>query len=118
MQYFHKRIVLAGLNAEISDSLTSLLNQLGCEVEAGFQRLDTADAVFCSDTPVVLRAVLHKVQEQRSRIPVIAVGASDAVPSWLDAVEAGADDYLCAHCERVQVGWALGSNFEFAQAAA
>lgn len=111
-----KNIWITGIDSPFSNQLLNLLRNAGFHAEASPKGSRDADLVFCGAD--ALPKILSTVRSEKRGIPVIAVGSSDSISTWLDALEAGASDYLCTPFEPLQVTWALESNLGAALQAA
>ena len=66
-------------------------------------------AVFISSDSLEYRQTLSLLRETYPKLPVIVVSRFPDVKQWLDALDAGANDYCGAPFERVQLHWILNS---------
>jgi DNA-binding response OmpR family regulator len=77
-------------------------------------RADKATIVFCGTKP-------ETVQDLRRTNPhasIIAVSRLPETTDWLNAIEAGADDYCAGPFESHQLRWILDSTLSYSHAAA
>jgi DNA-binding NarL/FixJ family response regulator len=104
--------VLYGLEEQLADELSQVLGSCCRRVgraEADLPdsaRMRGADVIFC-------RAEVEQVRRLKSANPTCAVIVASRFPEvsdWLDALEAGAEDYCAAPFERTQVRWVLESH--------
>ncbi|HTS63282.1 MAG TPA: hypothetical protein VMH28_14750 [Candidatus Acidoferrales bacterium] len=103
------KVLLLGLDSSITDELNPVLKQLGQSVHiAGLASrvLDHTDAnvVFASGN------TLGEVRARRPELPVVVVARIPEVNDWLDALDAGANDYCGGPFEPTQVRWVLESS--------
>ena len=112
------KTLLYGLEPPLAAALTEALKGCNCsalcvDLDAERQR---GDIVFCSPRPDVLRQVLSLYLN----VPVVVVSRLPEMEDWLNALEAGAADYLAAPFETIQLRWLLNSHacFKTAMAAA
>ena len=113
-------ILLYGLDAALERELISVLGQFEvrtCHTDE-LEGVETADLVFCSALGAQLRHVLQVTQQGPARPPVIVVSRLPEVSRWLDAMEAGANDYCAAPFEKKHLGWILRSNIPTLQLSA
>ncbi len=105
-----KRVLLAGIEHPLVDSLAQHLSDRGLEVHES-ETLSAAnqtlsfDIAFCETDPTGLMALLQSVH-----CPVVVVSRVPNTREWLDAMDAGAADYCAAPFEREQLDWILESN--------
>lgn len=111
---------LCGLEDQVADELTQALRSCCRQVYKADSDsvcgdgLGGADVIFC-------RADVDQVRRLKSANPNSAVIVASRLPEvsdWLDALEAGAEDYCAAPFERSQVRWVLASHVPAARAAA
>lgn len=105
-------ILLYGLDPSLEVELASVLKQFEvktCHADA-LESIEGADLVFCSALGAQLRNVLELTNRGPARPPVIVVSRLPEVSRWLDAMEAGANDYCAAPFEKKHLGWILRSN--------
>jgi DNA-binding response OmpR family regulator len=77
-------------------------------------RVRGADVIFC-------RAEVEQVRQLKRANPnssVIVASRLPEISDWLDALEAGAEDYCAAPFEGTQVRWVLETHVRAASAAA
>jgi CheY-like chemotaxis protein len=112
--------VLYGLEDQLADELAAALSTCCRRVEKAnadlpaAARMRGADVIFC-------RAEVDQVRRLKRANPnssVIVASRLPEVSDWLDALEAGAEDYCAAPFERIQVRWVLESHVRAAHAAA
>lgn len=102
------KALLYGLEPPLAAALTEALKDCNCaalcaDPEADWQR---SDIVFCSPRADVLRQVLSLYRD----VPVVVVSRLPEMEDWLNALEAGAADYLAAPFETIQLRWLLNSH--------
>ena len=112
--------VLYGLEEKLADELAHALTACCRRIDradadpAGSARMRGADVIFC-------RADVGDVRRLKAANPDTAVIVASRLPEvsdWLDALDAGAQDYCAAPFERVQVRWVLDSHVRTSHAAA
>jgi DNA-binding response OmpR family regulator len=94
-----KTAALVDLESSVHYNLSRALEAYGCRAAAGTAQ---PDLIFCAHSSPRLAGLIR-----RASAPVVVVGRDDGAPAWLDALETGAADYLCAPFERIQVRWVL-----------
>ena len=113
-------ILLYGLDPSLERELSNVLGQFEvrtCHTDE-LEGVEEADLVFCSALGTQLRHVLQVTQQGPARPPVIVVSRLPEVSRWLDAMEAGANDYCAAPFEKKHLGWILRSNIPTMQLSA
>jgi DNA-binding response OmpR family regulator len=103
--YEPARVLLCEMEEHLAAQLQNLLVELGDEVTRNPHCLKSADLVFCGSNPRALPRLLRVLKRNGRAVPVIVVSHDADVPAWLDALEAGAADYLVTPFERAQVRW-------------
>ena len=103
-----RKALLFGLDSSLAAALADVLRNcnctpLGVEKEPERQR---GDIVFCSPQAEVLRQALGLYRNT----PVVVVSRLPETEDWLDALEAGAADYLAAPFEIIQLRWLLNAH--------
>ena len=94
-----------------------MLGALGDQVSRNPRELRRADLVFCGPEPGSLQRLLRAVKRTRREVPVVVVSADAGVDAWLDALEAGAADYLPAPFEPTQLHWVRDAQLGVRKAA-
>lgn len=108
-------IVICNLEGEVRAGLEGSLRQCGAPVHIVF-----SDSVrSCSRTigdgsqyTICCKAEPDELTTLRQACPraiIIAVGLHGSEAKWLEAIEAGADDYYALPLEREQLEWLLAS---------
>jgi DNA-binding response OmpR family regulator len=97
--------LLCDIEDTLASQLHSMLAAFGDTVSHQRRSLAKADLIFCGANPDALQGVLRDVRNAQRQVPVVVVSREDSVASWLDALEAGAADYLPAPFERAQLDW-------------
>ena len=108
-----QRALLIGLDPKLADELESALARLGHAAS----RTDIAAAslarqhqvIFCGDQRHHVNSLISLVRSLRTPIRVIVASRKADETAWLEALEAGADDYCSTPFETEQIGWALRS---------
>jgi DNA-binding NtrC family response regulator len=98
-------VVLCELEHSLATQLHSMLAALGDRVSHNPRSLPKADLVFCGADQESLQKVLGEIARVQRPVPVVVVSREASVSSWLDALEAGAADYLPAPFEPTQLNW-------------
>jgi DNA-binding response OmpR family regulator len=109
-----KTILLYGLDPTLERELSSVLRNFSVRTSHAdeLDSVDGADLIFCSAVGAQLRSVLEMARSKGDSPapPVVVVSRLPEVSRWLDAMEAGANDYCAAPFELKQLGWILKSN--------
>ncbi len=92
-------IMLIGVNDELRNSLEPVLHSL----DAVPGRENAFDVIFCGDEAGLIGRVRRSNPEAR----IVAVSRLAETDRWLDAIEAGADDYCSAPFEAFHLRWTL-----------
>ncbi len=105
------RVVLLGLAEDLAEQLSRVLREeahLVCRSQSlEDARSGEPEVVFLSgDGPDVVRN-LSALRQAAPSIPLVVVTRLPESGRWLDALEAGAQDYCGAPFERVQVRWIM-----------
>lgn len=66
-----------------------------------------ADVVFCAAEPACCRPLLDAIRQEQMNLPVVVVSRAAEPANWLDAMEAGAQDYCAPPFEPTHVRWIL-----------
>jgi DNA-binding NarL/FixJ family response regulator len=114
--HIQANVVLFGLEATLAHELNSALVGF-CDgvapepIEDSSECLDVLAAagvnlVFCAPDVEVVR----ELRSARPKASIVVVSRLPEVMDWLDAMEAGADDYCAAPFEPAQMRWILESN--------
>ena len=107
-------IVVCELEAGLATQLQNMLAALN-DVQCDLRALRHADVVFCGAEPQALHRVLRAIEKTHRAVPVVVVSRKADVSAWLDALEAGAADYLSAPLEARQLDWVLQSQLSARQ---
>ena len=102
------KALLFGLETSLASALADVLKSCDCTaqgVEQGTER-QRGDIVFCSPRADVLQQALGLYRN----IPVVVVSRLPEMEDWLDALEAGAADYLAAPFEIIHLRWLLNAH--------
>jgi DNA-binding response OmpR family regulator len=108
------QIVLLGLPEDLSRPLAQLLREESHQVRQRQFIRDVskgakADVAFISGDIPDLRNAIALLREKEPRIPLIVVTRLPETRQWLDALEAGATDYIGGPFERVHIRWLMNS---------
>ena len=108
------RALLVGLDSRLADELETALARLGHA--ASRSDFTTAPAlarqhqvIFCGGERGHVHSLIALVRSLRAPIRVIVASRIADESAWLEALEAGADDYCSTPFETDQIGWALRS---------
>lgn len=112
-----RRILLVGLEDRPLAQLTSILSEQNHSVCSRpflstthlldlIDRLG-ADVVYCGSDPERYHSLVEAVRQKGSTVPIVVVSSSPSVSEWLDAIEAGAWDYVGAPFESKHIGHVL-----------
>lgn len=111
------KVIVYGLDDRLSSELQTALGPLSANSES-CQNLDQClghldpagtQVIFCSFENG-LHALLRAVSGEGRDVPVIAVSRHADVHRWIEAIEAGANDYCAAPFEPLHLKWILQSN--------
>ena len=118
------QVMIYGLEGQLATELLDAVAKLGVPVDrqafrdAQECRLSAADSVtdiiFCSPDSDRVRAL----RASHPTAFIIAASRLPDVSDWLDAIEAGANDYCASPFEPTQVRWILESSLRHHSAAA
>jgi DNA-binding NtrC family response regulator len=112
------RIVVFGLSDSLTVELERVLNQEG-RVKVYRHRsvpgshslnlLKTlrADVVFCAAEPNHCRPLLEAMRQKQMNLPVVVVSRDAETANWVNALEAGAQDYCAPPFEPLHIRWIL-----------
>lgn len=114
-QRYALNVVVFGLEDELSSEVKSALSRSGTAVVAkpvtGPE--ECIRSVHAESTDVVLCGPnlehVKLVREQCPGAAIIVLSRAAEVSAWLDAIEAGADDYYAAPLDTAQVRWMIES---------
>jgi DNA-binding NtrC family response regulator len=105
-----RQALLFELDESLAAPLTSALAE--CQWQAvsaqKMPRNSQPGIVFCSPDREVLARAFHSC----ANLPVVVVSRLPEVDGWLDALEAGAADYMAAPFETPQLRWLLQTHTE------
>jgi DNA-binding response OmpR family regulator len=114
-QRYTMNVVVLGLEDELSSQVQSALSRSGTAVQTKPAKsaeecihslnADSGDVVVCGPD-------LDNVKLLRQQCPsaaIIVLSRAAEVSDWLDAIEAGADDYYAAPLDGAQVRWMIES---------
>jgi len=105
--------LLVNLDSSAAAQLEAALVALECPVVTEGSGQGHADLVFCGARSPSLPGLL------RNRpAPVVVVGSEPTEEAWVQAIEAGAADYLCAGFELAELRWILRNQESIARTAA
>lgn len=114
MQTSAHRALLIGLEPALADELESALTSLGhaacrSDLTAAAALARQHQVIFCSGQRHEVDSLITLVRSLRTPIRVIVASRIADETAWLEALEAGADDYCSTPFETDQIGWALRS---------
>ena len=121
-----QNFILHGLDAMLATQLCDAVAQPGrafhttvstSECISVAEKLQ-ADVVFCSSDQREYRRLLDAIERSSLQVPVVVVSRIPETSEWLDAIEAGANDYCAAPFERQHVSWLVQSALLAGQRAA
>ena len=101
-------VLFCNIEPSTAQQLSALFHGVGCHTADHADSLNHVDLVLCEEGQS-LDDVLHRARKERAHTPVIAVGRHASESRWIQAIEQGASDYLCADSEPIQVRWLLKS---------
>ena len=109
------RALLIGLDPELAAELEQTLASLGHavsrseinQVPAMARRLDV---IFCSDERSNVNSLVALLRSIRTPVRVIVASRKAEETAWLEALEAGADDYCSTPFEPAQISWAMNQS--------
>lgn len=109
-----QRALLIGLEPRLADELENALARLGhaamrSDVHAAPALARQYQVIFCGDQRSEVNSLIALVRSLRTPIRVIVASRKADESAWLEALEAGADDYCSTPFETDQIGWALRS---------
>lgn len=109
------RALLIGLDAALAGQLEVGLAALGhtaqrSEWESCASLAARHEVIFAAEDVGRLKDLVCVLRSLRMHGPVIVASRMDDESAWLDALEAGADDYCSAPFERAQLRWILESK--------
>lgn len=115
---FNPRLLLMGLDQMIAHSLQQALphhsttfSSLIPTDAASFLAIlkqSQPDVLFCPARHRHLKEILERASAQR--LPVVVVTRDPDPREWIDAMDAGAADYVAAPFHRDQIEWVLQSS--------
>jgi DNA-binding NarL/FixJ family response regulator len=122
--YIQANALVLGLTDDLASELENALTQFCTGLERHDLRSEVLpvhaiasgliQVVFCGPQPEVVR----QIRATRADTAIIVVSRHTEVSDWLDAIEAGANDYCAAPFEPAQIYWLLESTLKYSQIAA
>jgi len=108
------QVVLLGLPEDLSRLLAQLLREESHQVRQrqsirGVWKGSKPDAAFISGDIPDLPNAIAALRETEPKMPLIVVTRLPETRQWLDALEAGATDYIGGPFERVHIRWLMNS---------
>ncbi len=105
-------VCLIGIDAISAERIVALLKTRGHRVEPALPHgaslpLDTVDVVFVGGDPDQYLPVLEQARKRSRILSVIIIGEHRSTTQWLDALEAGARDYLATPLNDNDILWAM-----------
>ena len=105
------RVVLLGIAEDLAEQLSRVLQEEAhtvCRCQS-FEDARSAepDVVFLSGDAPDLISGLSDIRQAAPALPIVVVTRLPESARWLDALEAGAQDYCGAPFERVQLRWIM-----------
>lgn len=114
----HPRLLILGLDAATAEALkealpgrsTALIRGVPTDRRSFLALLQEAkpDVLFCQAGHRHLHEILERASAQR--LPVVVVTRDPDARQWIDAMDAGATDYVSAPFHRDQIEWVLQSS--------
>ena len=92
-------VMLIGVNDELRNSLEPVLQSL----DSVPGRENAFDVIFCGAEA----GLIDRVRRSNPEARIVAVTRLAETDRWLDAIEAGADDYCAAPFEAFHLRWTL-----------
>lgn len=115
---FHPRLLLMGLDPITSHSLEQALPHPSTTFSASIPtdvrsflallKQSQPDVLFCPARHRHLKEILQRASAQH--LPVVVVTRDPDAREWIDAMDAGASDYVAAPFHRDQILWVLQSS--------
>ena len=112
------RLLFLGLDSTTAQALeealprrsTALMRSVPTDLRSFLAMLKEAqpDLVFCPARHRHLNEILERASAQR--LPVVVVTRDPDAREWIDAMDAGAADYVSAPFHRDQIEWVLQSS--------
>lgn len=117
------RVALLGIPDDLGGELAQVLRSESHQVSRklyvqDLQRGVKADIVFISGDDSDFQNTIRLLREAEPRLPIVAVTREPGAARWLDALEAGANDYCGAPFDRLQVQWIMSALVANARSAA
>ena len=112
MQTQAPRALLIGLEPELAAELERTLARMGHGASrSGIDQVPAMarglDVIFCSDRWSDVNSLVALLRLLRTPIRVIVASRRAEEAAWLEALEAGADDYCSTPFETAQISWAM-----------
>ena len=106
------RALLIGLEPDIASELEQTLARMGhlasrSELDQLPSLARRTDVIFCSDQWSSVNSLVSLLRSLRSPVRVIVASRKAEEAAWLEALEAGADDYCSTPFETAQISWAM-----------
>lgn len=101
--------LLWGLDSRLAGALSDALCRCNCAIGTTEA---PADVLFCPASGDVIR----QARTRLPGVPVIVVSPDSDQRRWLDALEAGANDYCTAPFEMIQLRWLLDRHAQLRRA--
>jgi two-component system response regulator FlrC len=115
---FSPRLLLLGLDASTSECLeaalpgeaTALTRKIPTDVRSFLAMVKEwrPDVLFCPAGHRHLKEILARASAER--LPVVVVTRHPDAREWIEAMDAGAADYVAAPFHRDQIEWVLQSS--------
>ena len=112
------RLLLFGLEPHIASKLVTALPDFHAFVHQeapmstsewdGLLEESRGDLIFCSAASPSLPQLLRAGRERA--VPVVVVAQDPTEMAWLDAMDAGAADYIAPPFEQTQLRWVVDTN--------
>jgi len=111
-------VLLLGLDTHLASKLVTALPDFHAFVHPvaptsqsewdGLLEDANGDLIFCSASSPALPQVLRAGRERS--LPVVVVAQDPTEVAWLDAMDAGAADYIAPPYERAHLRWVVDTN--------
>lgn len=114
---YENRALLLGLESRLVHELKEALEgnevvalQLSLTLKEAYRQicLYSPDIIFCPAAAATLPLILNAARQ--AEVPVVVVSRLPHASEWLDAMDAGAADYLAPPFDGQQLRWILESN--------
>ncbi len=106
------KVFLTGIDASVVHGLERALATENHQIEhrsriAPIEAFLDADIVFAGGDAEQYLPLLLRVRQERPALPFVVVTRIPQTSEWLDALEAGATDYIAVPIELRQLNWVM-----------